>query len=37
MIDLGAWASERYRVPAAEPPEEDMAIGQDDDDAQPKR
>ena len=36
MIDLGAWASERYRVPAAEPADEDTAIGQDDD-APPKR
>ena len=31
LIDLGAWASERYRVPAAEPPDKDTAIGQDDD------
>jgi len=36
MIDLGAWASERYRVPVAEPPAEDTAIGEDDD-APPKR
>ena len=31
LIDLGAWASERYRVPAAEPPDEDTASGRDDD------
>jgi endogenous inhibitor of DNA gyrase (YacG/DUF329 family) len=29
-VDLGAWASERYRVPVAEAPEEDTASGQDD-------
>jgi endogenous inhibitor of DNA gyrase (YacG/DUF329 family) len=31
LIDLGAWASERYRVPVAEAPDEDTASGQDDD------
>jgi endogenous inhibitor of DNA gyrase (YacG/DUF329 family) len=31
MIDLGAWASERYRVPVAENPEPDgEAIAPDD-------
>ena len=23
LIDLGAWAAEKYRVPAAEPPDDD--------------
>jgi len=25
MIDLGAWATESYRVPAEEPPEDDSS------------
>ena len=28
-IDLGAWATEAYRVPAADPPEGDEATGTD--------
>ncbi len=27
VIDLGAWASERYRVPAVEPPDEGAEDG----------
>jgi endogenous inhibitor of DNA gyrase (YacG/DUF329 family) len=29
LIDLGAWASERYRVPVDEATDEDRASGQD--------
>lgn len=35
LIDLGAWAAERYRVPAVEPLEEDPADREDD--ARPPR
>ena len=35
LIDLGAWASERYRVPVAEAPDEDAASDQESD--TPKR
>jgi len=30
LLDLGAWASERYRVPVAEAPDEGTASGLDD-------
>ncbi len=29
LIDLGAWAAERYRVPAVEPPDDDPETGRD--------
>lgn len=35
LIDLGAWASERYRVPVAERPDDDLD-GVEDDDAPPR-
>jgi endogenous inhibitor of DNA gyrase (YacG/DUF329 family) len=30
LIDLGDWASERYRVPVEEAPDDDAPSGQDD-------
>ena len=35
LIDLGAWAAERYRVPAVEPPDDDPA-GREGDARQPR-
>lgn len=33
LIDMGAWASGRYRIPSAEPGDEEDGIGQEPHDA----